>query len=63
MGINVNEERCLGCGCCMDGCFQGARELGDIKEKEYATIVYNHDVCISCEECVALCPNQALAVD
>jgi ferredoxin len=63
MGINVDRERCLGCGCCMDGCFQGALELGDDTEKGYAKIVSNHDVCIECEECVALCPSEALGVD
>jgi NAD-dependent dihydropyrimidine dehydrogenase PreA subunit len=63
MGIKVNQERCLGCGCCMDACFQGALELGDNTEDGYPKIVSNSEVCIACEECVTLCPNQALGVD
>ncbi|MCP4198199.1 MAG: 4Fe-4S dicluster domain-containing protein [Proteobacteria bacterium] len=61
--MNVNRERCLGCGCCMDGCFQGALELGDDAEKGHPRIVPNQAVCIECEECVALCPSEALSLE
>ena len=62
MGIRVNRDRCLGCGCCMDGCFQGVLEFEDDGEMTYPRVVADHDACISCEECVALCPNEALGM-
>ena len=62
MEIHVNRERCLGCGCCMDGCFQGVLQLADDGETEYPRVGADPELCIACEECVALCPSEALGI-
>ncbi len=54
MTIHLNEEICVGCGCCSDVCRQGA--LG-IDEK---AVVYEEH-CIMCGDCIDLCPVGALS--
>ena len=63
MGINVNRDRCLGCGCCMDACFQGVLEFADDGKTTYPRVVADREVCIACGECVELCPSEALGLD
>ena len=56
MSVQIAEKRCVGCGCCMDGCNVGALEFHPEKEKAWV----NTEECIECEECIQLCPENAL---
>jgi NAD-dependent dihydropyrimidine dehydrogenase PreA subunit len=56
VSIQVIEERCVGCSCCMDGCSVGALEFH--QEKEIVWI--NESECIECTSCIDLCPENAL---
>jgi len=52
----VIEEKCVGCGDCMDHCSQNALSL----KKEKA--VLNAKKCIGCGECIIICPNDAIQI-
>lgn len=52
----VIEEKCVGCGDCMDHCSQKALSL----KKEKA--VLNAKKCIGCGECIIICPNDAIQI-
>ena len=53
MAIALDEQLCLGCGCCSDACSSGALELGD-------RAIYNEEHCNECESCIEMCPVGAL---
>lgn len=57
MGIEVNEARCTGCGCCVLIC---PEEAVDNRPSFIARI--DEDLCTECLECLDGCPNQALDV-
>jgi len=52
----VIEEKCVGCGDCMEHCSQNALSL----EKEKA--VLDAKKCIGCGECIIICPNDAIQI-
>ncbi len=52
----VIEEKCVGCGDCMEHCSQHALSL----EKEKA--VLDAKKCIGCGECIIICPNDAIQI-
>ena len=55
MAVKINNELCVGCGCCSDVCNQGALELDD-------KAVVNDEYCIDCGACVVMCPAKALCL-
>ncbi len=64
--INVNSERCKGCGLCTEVCPKGIVEIQKHKrnEKGYYTAVCTDDgKCISCALCAMMCPDCAIRVE
>lgn len=55
--MNVNIEKCVGCGQCVKDCFANTIELVDGKAK------INNDNCIKCGHCIAICPREAVSTD
>ncbi|MEA1913517.1 MAG: FAD-binding protein [candidate division WOR-3 bacterium] len=69
MGIAIIEEKCTGCGICIDFCPYGAIEL---KEKVHIKIggkqvqklaVIDRVKCTLCGECVESCPTHAIEIE
>lgn len=52
--MNVNKDKCIGCGACVDMCPVQAITLVDGK----ASI--NPDICVSCGSCAGGCPENAI---
>ncbi len=53
----VDEDKCTGCGTCVDTCPQGVFELGDDGKSK----VVNPDECVECCSCVEACPEGAIS--
>uniref|UniRef100_A0A7V5XZM8 DUF362 domain-containing protein n=1 Tax=candidate division WOR-3 bacterium TaxID=2052148 RepID=A0A7V5XZM8_UNCW3 len=49
----VNENKCIGCGICVDYCPEGAIKLHHLQAKI-------GPLCVGCGGCLAICPNQAI---
>lgn len=55
--ININIEKCIGCGFCSKDC-----PRNDIKIIHDKAIALNKS-CISCGHCIAICPQNAVVID
>ena len=55
--VVVDEERCVGCGSCVDICHEQCMTLVD------DVVRVDHDLCSTCTQCVAICPEQAFSWD
>ncbi|RLE52409.1 MAG: ferredoxin [Candidatus Methanomethylicota archaeon] len=56
--VVVDEEKCVGCGTCVQVCPMGVYELVDNKAKPV-----NEDQCVACRACEAQCPVQAITIE
>ncbi|HEY5524748.1 MAG TPA: 4Fe-4S dicluster domain-containing protein, partial [Clostridium sp.] len=55
--MNVNTEKCIGCGECVKDCFARDIEMVDGKAK------INNITCFKCGHCIAICPKDAVSTD
>ena len=55
--IEVDKEKCIGCGECVDVCPVDVYEMQDEK-----SVPVNAEECIGCESCVEVCEQEAIAV-
>ncbi len=60
--VHILEERCKGCGYCIDYCPRGVLEASDrFNQKGYHPPVAVHpDLCVNCHYCEAICPDFAI---
>ncbi|MEM1515396.1 MAG: 4Fe-4S dicluster domain-containing protein [Candidatus Bathyarchaeia archaeon] len=55
--IDVNLEKCTGCGTCVDVCPVGVYEL-----KEGKSVPVKVDECLVCRACETQCPSGAITI-
>jgi len=55
--IKIDNEKCDGCGTCVDTC---PVEVFEIREEK--SVVVNPDECLVCMACEVQCPNGAIKV-
>lgn len=55
--MNVNREKCIGCGQCVKDCFPRDIEIVEGKAR------INNVTCIKCGHCISICPKAAVSTD
>jgi NAD-dependent dihydropyrimidine dehydrogenase PreA subunit len=55
--IEVDQEKCIGCGECVEICPVDVYEMQDEK-----SVPVNAEECIGCESCVEVCEQEAITV-
>ena len=55
--IIVDNEKCIGCGECVDICPMEVYELQDEK-----SVPVNSEECVGCESCIEVCEQEAITV-
>jgi Fe-S-cluster-containing hydrogenase component 2 len=53
--MKIDQNKCVGCCCCMSSCPQGAITCNNGKCE------IDQTKCVNCGSCAALCPMQAIA--
>ncbi len=56
MAVQINQEKCTGCGLCVEVCPVEAISMEDDKAKIDA------EKCVDCGQCVGECPNEAISM-
>jgi len=56
MAAVVDEDKCTGCGLCVDVCPVEAISLNDVAKIDSET-------CTDCSRCVEECPNDAISIE
>ena len=54
--VEIDRERCTGCGFCVKACAAASLEVIDKK----CRMVEERPFCVSCGDCVAICPEDAI---
>jgi len=55
--VTVDNEKCVGCGECVDICPVEVYELQDEK-----SVPVNAEECVGCESCIEVCEQEAISV-
>lgn len=56
--LQLNEEKCIACGMCMQVCPHAVLSLNGVGRAE----IRNRDACMECGACSRNCPTEALSV-
>lgn len=57
--VQIDHEKCVGCGRCVKACPQQALSLGEEDHKSHVDVAK----CIGCFECITVCPVKAISID
>jgi NAD-dependent dihydropyrimidine dehydrogenase PreA subunit len=55
--VNVDKDKCIGCGECVDICPVEVYEMQDEK-----SVPVNAEECVGCESCIEVCEQEAITV-
>ena len=55
--IDVDEEKCIGCGECVEVCPSDVYEIQDEK-----SVVVNEEECVGCDSCLEVCEQEAITI-
>ena len=55
--VEVDEEKCVGCGECAEMCPVDVYEIQNEK-----SVVVNGEECLGCESCIEVCEHEAITV-
>ena len=63
--VHVIEERCKGCGICVDACPKNVLEISDELNTKgyYPAFQARPEDCIFCAICCTMCPDVAIAIN
>lgn len=56
--VTVDQEKCIGCGACVEACPNGKFKLDNGK-----AVVVMENECIACHACEGVCPAEAIKVE
>jgi len=63
--VHVQDERCKGCGFCIEFCPKDVLEFSqEYNAKGYhPPVIEDHDLCTGCQLCYQLCPEFAIFIE
>ena len=63
--ISIREERCKGCGLCIEACPKKIIEFSEkLNSKGYHPVtILNQEACIACSSCAKVCPDLVFMIE
>jgi NAD-dependent dihydropyrimidine dehydrogenase PreA subunit len=61
VSVKVDEEKCTGCGTCIDTCPVEVFELQEASDKTVSVVVAEDD-CLLCRACEVQCTEEAIEI-
>ena len=60
--VKIDHDKCKGCGLCVGCCAASVLKLTGEKKAKKSTMVDELPFCMSCGDCAAICPEQAIEI-
>ena len=61
--VTLDGSRCSGCSLCASDCPTRALAISASEENDTYQLLFKHNLCIACGQCVELCPEQCLFLE
>jgi len=61
--VELDISRCTGCGLCSVDCPTEALTLSADADKGTYQLLFRHGICIACNKCLEVCPEQCLSLE
>jgi len=61
--VTLDSSQCTGCGLCALECSTGALTISSDEETDFYQLLFQHNACLACNECIEVCPEQCLKLE
>jgi formate hydrogenlyase subunit 6/NADH:ubiquinone oxidoreductase subunit I len=61
--VMLDSSKCTGCGLCAIECTTGALSFSSSVKADVYQLLFKHNLCVACGQCVEVCPEQCLVLE
>ena len=61
--VTLDSAQCTGCGLCAIDCPTGALTISQGGESDSYQLLFKHNLCVVCNQCIEVCPEKCLRLE